>query len=139
MHGSCETVYPSCEQKSDGFHPQKESKNRFMICDNERLKSVGICPDSSNGPQIATNKGCRNIFNVSPENGGWMPNCTKKRDGYYPLKKGGCHQFLICRKGKFKIGECPRGLGFRYHESKQGNRVTCKPKAEVCRPCGYKL
>lgn len=128
----CETLYPSCEGKSDGLQPHKGKSALFIVCESERLVKTGFCKSDEKGPQIATKDGCKSIFEIPQSDGGMLPSCKNKPNGYYPLQRGSCGQFFLCEKDETFIKECPSGFAFDVTVS------GCRPKFQICRPCGYK-
>ncbi|XP_052778857.1 uncharacterized protein LOC128216337 [Mya arenaria] len=132
----CSVDLPSCIGKRDGInvHQVKLWSPFYAVCYKERTIKVDRCPADENGrTQLfhPERNECVSLDMIPREQGGMMPECGTKVDGFYQDEFERCDRYVRCQGGKY-IGTVKCAVGEVFDGSKGG----CVPKEKACGPCG---
>lgn len=152
----CESLYPSCKGKSDGYHHGFEGVTSFLHCFKERFLNTGLCEEDTlwDISKIPYEGKCTNPFEVPYKSGGLLPSCDGKSDGNYRFTKSmfyrkqqdhfevgrQCDAYYRCKGGVATAIKCPNGTVFESlsrdcqpgnHSIELGCQLYCNPDFQL--------
>ncbi|BFZ01121.1 hypothetical protein BsWGS_04160 [Bradybaena similaris] len=128
----CSHRFGHCRGRPDGVYPLHQDgwTPEFVACYRQRSIARDECvpPTPIFSPQKLE---CVSLFDVPKTNGGFLPDCSTRPDGYYPDEQGRCGIFFRCALGMFRgYDECPPGTVF------DPAIPACQTYSLASSPCG---
>lgn len=124
--------YGRCRGKANGIYPMETKKWTpvYVTCYLERNIAQDKCeaPTPVFSPEISD---CVSMYDVPKEFNGLRPECSFRKDGFYPDEQGRCGIYFHCKNQAFQgYRECEAGKVF--------NPVTvrCDSAEKAPPPCG---